>query len=773
MKSIALLDKVAKVSVYLVAFLLPLWFLPFTQNILLYQKQVVLVVLVFLGLVAWLAKTVNQGEVRLRISWLHVPVLLVVLAAGISTLLSLWRYGSFWGFPLDLSDNFLTIIAFSLLYFLVVHVIEDTRHLFRLLATMLVSFTVASLYTVLQTYQVYLLPFAFAKVPTFNTLGNINSVAVLSAVLLPLALALAFVSKLVLRWLLWGVAAMLFATLVLINFQSAWIALTAGLLVLLAFGMWNIRKRQEFGWVSFPMALIIVAVFFMVFQVSLPGSPRTIPGEVSPSQGSTFNIAKQVLAERPLFGSGPGTFVFEYAKYRPVELNQTVFFGTRFVSGSSEILDWLITKGIVGLILLLALMGVTKVFGAKMLMRLQGDNFSWMVGLGLFASFVAVVVSQLVYPSGFLLWFVFWMLLGGLGFLIARYPRVYSVATHPFLALGSSFVFLLILIFGLGLLFIGGQKYIAEAQYLKGARASSQGDLDGAITSVLKAATLNPAVDLYWRDLSQLYLARVNQIAADESLSQEQRAQQTQVAVSNAVAAARTAGTTAPVNVANWNVQGFVYRSLIGIQGAENLAVEGYTKASELEPTSPFPWTELARVYVLQAQSLSQQENTEQQREEVLQKALDSLEKSLELKDDYAPAHYLTAVVYEQQGNSKEAIAKLEETKRIAPNDIGLAFQLGTIYWQQRDLNEAQAELERAKEIDPNYSNARYILGLVYDAQGETEKAKEEFTVVEQRNPNNEEIKKILANLEQGLPALEGVTPQEPPIQQAPPEIQE
>jgi tetratricopeptide (TPR) repeat protein len=220
-------------------------------------------------------------------------------------------------------------------------------------------------------------------------------------------------------------------------------------------------------------------------------------------------------------------------------------------------------------------------------------------------------------------------------------------------------------------------------------------------------------------------------------------------------------------------VQGFVYRTLIGIRGAEALAQEAYLKAAELEPTSPFPWTELARSKVVQAQALALQD-AEETRAQVLEEALEHLNKALELKDDYAPAHFLTAVVYDQQGRSDEAVAKLEETKLIAsPNDVGLAFQLGVLYWQRRELDKAQSELELAIQINPNYSNARYILGLVHDARGDEAAAKLEFFEVERLNPENEEIKRILANLENGLPALDGIDIAEPPISQTPPEIQE
>jgi tetratricopeptide (TPR) repeat protein/O-antigen ligase len=771
MQSISLFDKVAKGSLYAVVSLLPLWFLPFTQNILIYQKQALLVVLVLVGLIAWLAKAVNQGEIRLRVSLLYIPAFLLLLVAGISTLLSQWVSSSFWGWPLDITDNFVTLSAFILFSFLAFQVLEDFKQLFRLLLVLLVSCALGVLYALLQAYGLHLLPFSFAQARTFNTLGNMNGVAVFAAVLAPLALTLAFVSKLTLRWILWATTLVLLGGVILLNFKTAWIVLITGLLVLLAFGMWNMRKRAELGWISFPMALIIIAVFFLVFSVALPGAPRNLPIEISLNQDSTWSVAKETIKERPLFGGGPGTFVVQYTAHRPAVLNQGAFFDTRFSAGASEILGWLVTKGIVGLLLLLGLIGVLVVVGVKALLRFEGENFSWMLGLGTFASLVALVVSQFLYPSSFMLWFLFWVLLGAFALAKGSSTKHFTVAKQPFFALAASFLFLLILIFGLGLLFIGGQKYAAEVQYLQGSRASSAGNVQEAIAL---AANLNPAVDIYWRDLAQLYLAQLNEFLANRELGQEERQQLVQTAISNAVGATRAATRTAPANVANWNVQGFVYRSLIGVEGAETLAQEAYLKAAELEPQSPFPWTELARSLIVRAQNLTQQQGAEEIRAQALQNALENLETALKLKSDYAPAHYLIAVVYEQQGKTKEAVAKLEETKLIAsPNDIGLAFQLGVLYWQRKELDKAQAELKRAIGINPNYSNARYILGLVYDAKGDDEAARGEFLEVQRLNPENEEIAKILANLQSNRPVLEGIQVSQPPIQQTPPEIQE
>ncbi len=73
--------------------------------------------------------------------------------------------------------------------------------------------------------------------------------------------------------------------------------------------------------------------------------------------------------------------------------------------------------------------------------------------------------------------------------------------------------------------------------------------------------------------------------------------------------------------------------------------------------------------------------------------------------------------------------------------------------------------------MNENYSNARYFLGLIYDKEGKENKAIEQFGKIEELNPDNEEVKKILANLKAGKPALEGITPAQPPIEEKPEEV--
>ena len=137
--------------------------------------------------------------------------------------------------------------------------------------------------------------------------------------------------------------------------------------------------------------------------------------------------------------------------------------------------------------------------------------------------------------------------------------------------------------------------------------------------------------------------------------------------------------------------------------------------------------------------------------------ARQNFEKAVELKSNYLPAQFMIAVALDRLGEIDQAIAKLEDGKKINPRDPGLLFQLGLLYYKAEKYDLARSELEATLKIAENYSNALYFLGLSYDKLGEKNKALEEFKKVAELNPDNEDVKKIISNLESGKKALDGL----------------
>lgn len=785
-KATGLYEKISRTSIYLAVLLIPVFFLPWTINALDFNKQALLGILVFIGLLVWFLKVLVSGKLEINKSVFNIPVLILALVYGISAFFSLSSSSSFWGFPLNISAGFITLISFILLYFLIANTLtsEDKKEskVFKFLFVFLFSGFLAALLGLIQLFGKFLLPFDFARLTSFNTIGTVNSLAVFLSVLLPLAIAFLFIARKVIRLLLVIFILVMTIDLIVINFWVAWAVLISGLIILFIFGMGNVKKSGRAGLVLLPMTLLIIALFFSTFNIGSSLLPQ-VPIEASPSQITEVNIAKEVFKDlniqKLLLGTGPGTFIYNFSKFKPLELNQTAFWNVRFGNGASEILDRLITTGVLGLLSLLLVLGIFFRVGFKYLKERMADldtnnSTSSMLVLGIVSSFTAVTVSQFLYPTNFSLSFVFWLLIGSLAAIEISKRKVLRLEPASFKMIGVSFVFVLIFISIIGLSFLWGQKYVGEIRYFQGVKAWQERELDEAVLKTLGAINLSPNVDTYWRNVSQIYLVQLNEFLKRTDMPQEDLMNQSQILIANSVNSAKQATDISPHDVANWNVRGFVYRNTIGLLGgAEEWAINSYEKAIELEPTNPYIYTEIARVYIQKADLLKQQKASQDEIDEALTKAKENLNKAIELKSDYAPAHFQIVLIDIREGKTQEAIDKLEAAKVLSPFDTGLAFQLGAIYYNNNQITKARTEFERAIRFDTNYSNARYFLGLIYDRQGNTDKAMKQFRKISELNPDNQEVKDIISNLKAGKPALEGIQSSKSSIEETPLKIEE
>jgi len=752
-------QKINKYGLFLVVFLVPLFFLPFTQNVLSYPKRVLTLILVAISLIAWLVTQKVRGEIALKkinkgFYWVSGSLLGIFL---LSTVFSQWMGVSFWGMPYSVADSLLGFSVLFLLSFLIIHSFQGKDYL-KLMQLLIGAGVLVSLFAILQLYG------ASLGIGASTLIGGFNTTAVFAAILLPLALALLFHTG-EKKWF-WGISSVvLLLSIVLINFKAAWLVLMLGVLMSLFFSTWS--SEFKLSWSLVLMGCLALALFFFLFRSALPFLPAR-PPEVSLGLSSEYDIVSGTLQEsfkNKILGSGPATFPFEYSQHHSRLLNRTPFWGTRFNQGSSVFWDWVVTKGVLGGLALVALWGFALWKGLKRVVR--PDNDQWGVKLGILSSLTALIGAAFLLPFNFTLWFLFWVVLGLM--LGLFYPGVKKIEINS-KAVNTAYSLLLVLVvlLGVGLISLQGIRYYAANQHKQGLNYSRKGNLKKAISHVnnateLSELPLNSAVDLYHRDLGQIYLNQASKVAADESQINRGLVQKS---ISKGATALNRATEIAPFNPANWNVRGYFYRNLIGVQQAGELALNSYKKAAELEPASPFAYTEIGRVNILMAQG-------SENKEKLLNKASDALQTALDLKPDYASAHYLRAVVYDQQGNLEKAISNLEKAEVTAGQDVGLTYQLGLLYWRNNNLDEARTKFEQAVKANSDYSNARYMLGLVYDRKDQKEKAIEQFDKVAELNPENKRVEEILSNLEQDRPALEDIGTTTAPLEGTPEEIKE
>ncbi|MCX6722642.1 MAG: hypothetical protein NT094_01065, partial [Candidatus Staskawiczbacteria bacterium] len=117
--SLKICDWVAKYSIYAAIFLIPIFFLPWTADVLDFNKQALLLLLVFISILGFLSKILISGKFEIKKSVMHIVAGVLFLVYLLATLFSVYRYGSFWGQPQQVSESLLTLMCFLLFYFLV------------------------------------------------------------------------------------------------------------------------------------------------------------------------------------------------------------------------------------------------------------------------------------------------------------------------------------------------------------------------------------------------------------------------------------------------------------------------------------------------------------------------------------------------------------------------------------------------------------------------------------------------------------------------------
>ncbi len=779
-------DKIIIWGLYLFGFLFPLFFLPFNANVIEVNKQLILIIFSLILLNVWLARTVTFGKVELKKSLLNLGIIVFLVFCLVSALLSKNLYQSLVGTGGVVVEAFLSVLGLVIIFFLLVNNLKNRQQILNFVLAVILSGVVAGVFGLFQLVGRFLLSWDFARAVAFNTIGSVNALEIFLASLLVLCVTL-FAESDSGRWrqVFYGIAAAFFLLMILsINFSNVWWGLLVATIIIIALGIINREQMNPYRLIL-PMLVLAFSVLMLLTGTNLFTRWLNTPAEVSPSLVATTQIDRQVLKENLFFGTGPGSFAYDYGLYRSSALNQTAFWNVRFAQGFSKIFSQPSTLGSFGTIAWLVIVIGFAVYGFIILVRRRGQN--WVLALAVFSAWLLLTFLQFLYNTNLTLEFAFWTMLA-LAFLTLKRLSVKAAEkeddfsqleavevefkkTSP-IASVLSFIFVIVLVLTISALYLGGSYYYADVLYQQGLRAvSEKNDVENGSVIISQAVMLNPYNDLYLRTLSQAALLRVNQeFSKPQSVERDTGIQNL---IATAINIAKRSTDLGSLNVDNWVQRAAIYRAVMPYTaGADQWTFDSYSEATKLEPQNPYYYFELGRSYVLASDLLSSagaDKDTKAKAQEYLAKGEEALNKSISLKSDYAPSRYELALVYNREGKTDKAIVEMKQTKDAYPQDVGVAFQLGLLYYKQSKWDEARTEFERAVTLDQNYSNARYFLGLIYDKQGDKAKAIEQFQKIAEANPDNQDVKTILANLKAGKPA---VAPTELPIQEKQPQEQ-
>ncbi len=395
--------------------------------------------------------------------------------------------------------------------------------------------------------------------------------------------------------------------------------------------------------------LALAGVIFFVNTLNLIGLGlgfhllTTIAKPIFLPQETAWSIAVEGLktARFAAFGFGPGEFVNAFTAFKPLSFNVNTLWNARFSVSSNWYFQLLTEVGLLGLAVYLFLAWKILKDAIK---AFRQPRISYL-GMSIYLSLVILLVAQMFMPFNFFLLVLVFILAA-----IAHNEE--QGGTYDFSGAGKTVYLSLIfpvVIWG-ALLFFASKAALADSYFLGSLKAYNQNDGVKTYNLQIKAINTNKSLTNYHISYSQTNFALANALAGKQDLSDQDRAAITQL-VQQAIREAKSAVTLDPRNVTAWENLAGLYRSLINFaEGADQWALSAYQQAINLDPLNPRLRVDLGGLYY-------SQKNWNQ--------AANLFMQAVNLKNDYANAHYNLANVLREAGNFQDSAQEYQVTQTL------------------------------------------------------------------------------------------------------------
>lgn len=690
-------DYIAKIAIYLAIFLTPLFFMNSSDTLGL-SKQLLVSTLALVAVVCWIGKIISSGNISFRRNIVLLPILLVAASAVLSSFFSSSFWVSFLGDTGRFSFSGVGILSYLIIFYVLSQSFNKKDFIMGIWIW-LSSVFVASLFGLFQALGWFILPGDTYSDRTFNTIGSPFHLALFALSSIPFLVAFLHGAK---NWRVRTIAGVMIAVqillAVLIDFKSAWIslALSGVIFVLLSFkGQTEFKskieaQREYQKRIALPLFFIVFAVATWYVDVPSLGGFQ-VPMEISPSYKASLDVTTKALSNWPVFGSGLETFPYAYGRFKDVSLNETNYWGINFNDSKAEVLTLIATSGIFGLAVLLFFVFVFSIYAFKRMnsQNLSGEGVaSSSAQVGIFASWIFILASKFFYPTSLPLEFLFWLLpalfvvsCSAKGMVAGGESSGSKVWTYFFKAgsfktLGIFFVMMVLLFGTLVGTYFSVKRFAAERTFIKAFGIENNAEnRDDIINKVTGAITLDQYEVRYFRVLTQVLFQKMNDIVAaiQDRPESERTATQEETALLQNYTLLTINSIQKAIALDSNNVNVYAdaaesYKSLAPlVQGADDLAIQNYERASEIEPINPYIKTQLGQLYLVKS-SLFGEAGSEPDME-LVAKARGLFEKALELNPRYANARYFLGLIQDSLGERQAALENFRILRNSNPDN--------------------------------------------------------------------------------------------------------
>lgn len=134
---------------------------------------------------------------------------------------------------------------------------------------------------------------------------------------------------------------------------------------------------------------------------------------------------------------------------------------------------------------------------------------------------------------------------------------------------------------------------------------------------------------------------------------------------------------------------------------------------------------------------------------EMLEQAVESYRRVIELAPNWVEAHINLGVALYQMGRTDEARSSFQSAVQLDPMNGISRYNLGCVLEEQGELEEAIDHLRRAASMMPTHADVHFNLALAYDKRGERRLAREQWMLYLRYAPNGPWAEQARARLRQ------------------------
>lgn len=776
--SIGFFDKLIPVSMFMLALGLPMFFTGLTLQGIALDRQMYFYFWLMLGLVSWVSLGVVKGELRIAKTPLDIPIVLFLAVYGLSAIFSIDKWHSLFGFFGDPSRGFLPVAGLILAYYFFFSHFTP-RRFFAMTGAFLFSSLIVIIWTIGVVRGLHFMPAAWEQYAPLSLLGSVSALGAYFSLLLPLLLTGLFQTSKI-QSKIWQylsrtilglmVICILFLLIALYSYVP-WVALFAGMAFFLIFILSQMVRPGD-QWVWLPMLIFVfILSILMMYQGggSQSLSKARLPVEVAPNLSLSWDIARGALKENFLIGSGPATYGYNFALHKPETFNQTPFYTVRFYEGSSALFETLTTVGALGMITFFVIVLSFVSIGLYLLTREREQNK--MMSLALWSSSIMFViliftirVNGPIILVGTLLSIMALRVLFWESQSEQKWLNLSFKATPKF-ALTLAFIFMVVSA-GVAAVFVFmGKVYMADISAGRAVRATTP-TVAGSLTDLGRAIGYYPKESRYYTRAGQeslsLALGEMNKPEGERNVDLARR-----FATDATVAVTRGADLM-PNDVAAVESVGLVYENLSLIAN-DSLpkAKEYYEKALALDPNNPLLALKIAQI----DKALADQKGVGEESKALLQDAENRLNQAINLKDDFAMAHYTLAIIKSINKDYDGAIESATNAVNRDQKNLTFLYNLALLFQmrdKEGDLNGAEQIFKAILASNEKLLDVRVSLGVLYEKKKNMSEAIKSYEKALEFIPTDNErattirtqIEKMLGTVKAGGTNIGKPTPQ-------------